>query len=288
MLSTSHSPGSKRKLPRARIFATVALLAATTWWLGNLARLEASVSEVATILGTAALVAAACLLVHGVVHLLARRVRLGPPLVFSHFLQGSLVFCAYMAALMVEPAVFLDSWRSLYFGYYAYDIAVILIFWRRLFRAFRFFYTVHHVFSLTITGVWMAFGGPWLDYIILGVAIWLSSDLWTYGLAMYRSTWGRGRPRAQIARLRLGVFWLERCHRLMAYVVPWIIADFTLSSFALLVFGTGLANDLLDAGFQWRGIQKTRARSQPTASTRRGSDRRPESRGSSSPIAPTT
>lgn len=261
MLSTSSSPDSTRRPSRARVFATVALLAATTWWLGNLVRLEDSVSQVATILGPAALVAVACLLVHGVVLLAARRVRLGSPLVFSHFLQGMLIFCAYMGAHAVEPALFLDSWRSLYFGYYAYDIAVILIFWRRLFKSFRFFYTVHHVFSFAITGLWMAFGGPWLDYIILGVAIWLSSDLWTYGLAMYRSTLGRGKPRAQLARLRLGVFWLERGHRLLAYVIPWTIADFKLSTFALLVLGTGLANDLLDAGFQWRGIRKTRARS---------------------------
>ena len=264
-MSTFYSPNT----PRARVLAAVALLAATTWWLGNLVRLDASASRVATILGSAALVAVACLLVHGAVHLVARHVRLGSPLVFSHFLQGTLVFCAYVAAYVMEPTVFLDSWRSLYFGYYIYDIAVILICWRRLFRSFRFFYTVHHVFSFAITGVWMAFGGAWLDYIILGVAIWLSSDLWVYGLAMYRSTWGRGKPRAQIARLRLGVFWLERGHRILAYVIPWIIADFSLSPFALLVLGTGLANDLLDAAFQWRGIRKTRSRSQTSKTLRR-------------------
>ena len=41
-----------------------------------------------------------------------------------------------------------------------------------------------------------------------------------------------------------------------------------MSTFALLVLGTGLANDLLDAGFQWRGLQKARTRSQPRRTLR--------------------
>ena len=176
---------------------------------------------------------------------------------------------AYLTAYLADPIWFLDTWRSLYFGYYIYDAAMILICWRRLFGSFRTFYTIHHVFSFTITGLWMAAGGVWLDYIILGVMLWLASDLWAYGLAMIRSTRGRQWSRLEIARLKLAVFWIERVHRGLAYVVPWIIADFHLSAFAILVLGTGLANDILDAGFQWRSIRRTRVRRRPLSPMKR-------------------
>ena len=116
----------------------------------------------------------------------------------------------------------------------------------------------------------MYVGGEWLSYIVLGLVIWLGSDLWLYAMSLYRAGPWKQLPRHTHAQLRLRVFWVERVHRLVAYVLPWVLAGFHLSDFALLVLGTGLANDVLDATFQWKSLSKrgAKTRRQPTYSRR--------------------
>lgn len=236
--------------------AVFSLTLATVLWLVALLYRESSLADVGQILGWSALVAGVCLAIQGVISIVTRSVAITTPLVFAHFLQGLLVFVTYTVAYIFSPDWFLKSWRSIYFGYYLYDICVILLCWRRFVGSFRTFYAVHHTLSFCITALWMFFGGEWLDYIILGVMIWLASDVWVYLLSMYRCLWGRGMPRARVVRLQITAFCLERIHRLTAYGVPFVIADYQLSPLAVLVFCTGVVNDILDAVFQWRGIQR--------------------------------
>ena len=192
---------------------------------------------------------------------LARQLR--APIVFVHFALGIAVFLTYLIAYVLAPDWFMQTWRSLYFGYYIYDIVVILTYWKRIFAAFRTFYAIHHTVSFLITGVWMYVGGEWLSYIVLGLVLWLGSDLWLYAMSLYRAGPWKQLPRHTLAKLRLRVFWVERVHRLVAYVLPWVLAGFHLSDFALLVLGTGLANDVLDATFQWKSLSKRGAKRRP-------------------------
>ncbi len=261
--------------------AAASLAAVTALWIGSLIHIEGSVAGAVPILLLAAAVAALCFSVHCLVGAAARRgAPIADTLVFSHFLQGVLVFTVYVLLYVLEPSAFLRSWRSLYFGYYIYDIAVLLLCWRRLYGSFRVFYSVHHTVSFAITSLWMLVGGAWLDYIVLGVVLWLGSDLWVYGLALYRNTRRRELSRLQVARLQLRIFWIERVHRGAAYLIPCILASFQLSTLAIVIFATGLANDILDASFQWRTIQRKlrRGAAEEAEAEATGSSLRPESR----------
>ncbi len=262
----------RRTSERRRTWASLGLGAATLWWVGALCALEGSVAGVAQILGLSATVMVACFAVHVAVIVAARRVSLRSPLVFAHYLQGILIFAAYVTSYALNPTLFLDTWRSLYFGFYLFDVAVLLIFWRQLFRAYRTFYATHHVVSFAITGTWMVVGGAWLDYIVLGVLLWLSSDIWSYGLAMVRCTPGSKRHRRRMGQLQVAAFFLERTHRMAAYALPCLLADVQLSTLALVILGTGLFNDALDASFQWRGVRAKLASCFGTADTPSGGD----------------
>ena len=176
----------------------------------------------------------------------------------SHYVQGLLITATYLVAYAWQPEWFLHNWRAVYFGYYIYEVGVLIVFWERLLSSFRVFYAVHHTVSFVITGLWMLVGGEWLGYITLGVVIWLTSDVWLYTLSLYRLV-GRAKPeRGVMARWQVYVFVLERAHRAMAYIVPMWLANFSLSPLALVVLGTGLANDVLDASFQWKALRRRR------------------------------
>jgi len=138
---------------------------------------------------------------------------------------------------------------------------MIIVHWRRLFAAFRHFYTIHHTVSFAITGFWMYLDAEWLDYIILGLFIWLSSDLWVYALSAYRAGPFPKLTPSQLSDYRYKIFWVERMHRLLAYVLPLGMvysSGSKPSMLCLVVLGTGLANDVLDATFQWQAIVKAR------------------------------
>lgn len=240
--------------------AVVSLSLATLWWLLGLAHSQPAVGGIASTLSEALLVVLVCFGVRLAVETLIPKKAILSSLVLTHYLQGLLVFVTYVVAFCLEPEWFAKNWQAIYFGYYIYDIATILLYWRKLFSSFRVFYAIHHTVSFGITGLWMLVGGEWLDYIVLGVVIWLGSDLWLYAMSTYRCFHGKRLSANGIQRLRIVVFWIERVHRLAAYVVPWVIADFQLSNFALLVLGTGLANDVLDVVFQWRSIGRKRRR----------------------------
>ena len=264
--SDSHKVPAKRgtktrsRKDSGRLSASLLLLAATCGWIAVLFCTESS-AQAWGILRNSALTTFCCC----VCHYLASTVAPRDPLVFSHFVCGMFVYLAYMGLYVVEPELFLRTWRSLYFGFYVWDICMIIVYWRRLFAAFRHFYTIHHIVSFAITGAWLYSGGEWLDYIILGLVIWLSSDLWVYALSAYRAGPFKKLTHTELSAYRYKIFWVERAHRLLAYVLPlWMVfaSGSNPSMLCLLVLGTGLANDVLDASFQWKAIIKARKQKQ--------------------------
>jgi len=248
---------NRRKQNGGRWLSSLFLLTATCGWITVLFCVESG-AQAWDILSKSFLTMICCCICH---HLVSMATTPRDPLVFSHFLCGILVYLCYIQFYFVKPDFFLQSWRSLYFGFYMWDTCSIILYWNRLFPAFRHFYTVHHTVSFAITGTWAYFGGQWLDYIILGLAIWLSSDLWVYALSAYRAGPFRKLTHHELSSYRYNIFWIERVHRLVAYVLPlWMVfsSGSHPSMLCLLVLGTGLANDVLDATFQWKAILKAR------------------------------
>lgn len=250
-----HAKRAKTKKTRGRLSASLLLLAATCGWITVLFCVEPS-TKAWSILCQSAVTMLCCCTCHYLVSVVATP---RDPLVFSHFLCGMFVYLAYVGFYFVDHQLFLHCWRSLYFGFYVWDICMIVVYWDRLFAAFRHFYTIHHTVSFAITGTWMLSGGEWLEYIILGLVIWLSSDLWVYALSAYRAGPFRKLTHRELSAYRYKIFCVERLHRLLAYVLPlWMVfaSGSQPSMLCLLVLGTGLANDLLDATFQWQAIRK--------------------------------
>lgn len=245
------------KNTRGRLPASCLLVAAICGWITVLFNVEPS-TQAWRILCESALTTLGCCICHYLVSAVATP---RDPLVFSHFLCGIFVYLGYIYLYVVDHKLFLRSWRSLYFGFYVWDICMIITYWSRLFAAFRHFYTIHHTVSFAITATWMYSGGEWLYYISLGLVIWLSSDLWVYSLSAYRAGPFSKLTRRELSAYRYKIFWVERVHRLLAYVLPlWIVfaSGSQPSMLCLLVLGTGLANDLLDASFQWKAILKAK------------------------------
>lgn len=248
---------NRRKQNSGRLSASLILLAATCGWITVLFCVESG-AQAWNILYKSFLTTLCCCICH---HLVSMVTTPRDSLVFSHFLCGSLVYLCYVQFYCSKPDFFLQTWRSLYFGFYIWDICAIILYWNRLFPAFRHFYTVHHTVSFVITGTWAYAGGEWLDYIILGLVIWLSSDIWVYALSAYRAGPFPKLAQHELSSYRYKIFWIERVHRLLAYVLPlWVV--FSSGSYpsmlCFLVLGTGLANDALDATFQWKAILKAR------------------------------
>lgn len=108
--------------------------------------------------------------------------------------------------------------------------------------------------QLFTTGTWALVHGDWEPYVVRGVVIWLTSDIYVYSINTYRAIDPQNVNKDVFQKLQLGAFCLERVQRIAAYVQAFIITKGSLSTVAWVIFGTGMSNDVLDASFQLRSI----------------------------------
>jgi len=177
--------------------------------------------------------------------------------VTMHFGLGLCQNALYIASFAVDISFFQKIWTSAYFGYYLWTMIVIVSRSSEFFRMFRVFYTVHHTISFIITGSWLLVSPccPQETYLLRGIMIWLSSDIWIYFLNVTRSI----RPDIDVATIRraqLVIFFIERVHRFSAYIQAFVITKGNLNELDWVVFGTGFFNDMVDAAFQAHSLKQ--------------------------------
>jgi len=178
--------------------------------------------------------------------------------VLVHFSLGLCQHVVYAVTYLIKDDLFRDYWQPIYFGYYMWTITLLVARPNVFFGKFYTFYTIHHTFSFIITGSWVLITCcPWEPYIYRGVLLWLSSDVYLYGINTYRSL-SPGIDRTDFRSLQMKAFVLERIHRSSAYIQAFILTDGKLSPLAWTVFGTGILNDIVDIYFQLQSICRSR------------------------------
>jgi len=179
------------------------------------------------------------------------------PYITLHFGLGLVQNISYVIFFLVNPTLFAKLWTSAYFGYYVWTWYVLILRPKEVFSLFRVFYAIHHTVSFFITGTWILVATScnceYEKYILRGIVLWLSADIWVYLVNFSRSVIP-GMPIETVRRLQLLAFVLERLQRVTAYLQGFIVTQMHISALGWVVFGTGLFNDVLDASFQARSL----------------------------------
>jgi hypothetical protein len=205
------------------------------------------------LLKEAATVLASCFIIENLIHVSFPHCE--KTYVLTHYFVGCIVQIAYfLIYFFAGDEVMIRTWRPIYFGYYMWTNILMMAKPHVFFPKFRLFYSIHHVVSFFITGTWALVQGDWELYVVRGVVIWLTSDIYVYSINTYRAINVQKVNKNVFQKLQLGAFCLERMHRIAAYVQAFIITKGSLSTIAWVIFGTGMFNDVLDASFQLRSI----------------------------------
>ena len=222
------------------------------------------------LLKEAATVLASCFIIENLIHVIFPRCE--KKYVLTHYFIGCIVQIAYfLIYVFAGSEVTIRIWRPIYFGYYMWTNIIMMAKPHVFFPAFRLFYTIHHVVSFFITGTWALVDGDWEPYVVRGVVIWLTSDIYVYSINTYRSIDPQKVNKNVFQKLQLGAFCFERVHRIVAYVQAFMITKGNLSTIAWVIFGTGMSNDVLDASFQLRSILAKNFSNKNTVNNRSGS-----------------
>jgi len=132
----------------------------------------------------------------------------------THYILSLLSAVIYIVAWFYGPIIFRNTWVTVLFGLYIYDMAIIVRSWDSLKKSYRTFYTAHHFVSIFFFGLWGATFKVFTPAMAIGTVIWMTSDIWRWADQISRLG-GRFTP-AWVDRV---VFWLERSQRIIAYIV---------------------------------------------------------------------
>lgn len=205
------------------------------------------------LLKEAATVLASCFVIENLIHAILPHCE--NKYVLTHYFVGCIVQIAYVLIYcFAGDEVMIRTLRPIYFGYYMWTNITMMAKPHVFFPVFRLFYSIHHVVSFFTTGTWALVHGDWEPYVVRGVVIWLTSDIYVYSINTYRAIDPQNVNKDVFQKLQLGAFCLERVQRIAAYVQAFIITKGSLSTVAWVIFGTGMSNDVLDASFQLRSI----------------------------------
>lgn len=240
------------------MIAALGLLGATSFWL--FAQISTKGWDVSiTVIQQSAVVLSLCFILDNMIQCifpLCKRHR-----VMAHFSLGLCQHTVYAIAYLISANTFASIWQPVYFGYYMWTNVLLITNPHQFFPMFHLFYSIHHSISFIITGSWILVSTccPWETYIVRAVVIWLCSDMYLYGLNVYRSlcfshNGDSSLDKALFLKLKFMVFCLERIQRCIAYVQAFVASKGDFSSLAWTVFWTGLFNDVLDASFQLRSL----------------------------------
>ena len=164
----------------------------------------------------------------------------------SHYLLSILSVVCYVALFPLDSELFRHYWMQILLGLYLYDLCIIARDWRQLKPSYRTFYSVHHGASLLLFMVWHLTFIPFTDAMAIGALLWVSSDVWRWAEQFWRLS-----DRHSSNKLRDGVYYLERGHRIFSYALfLWILEfQFTHTSEVVLLV-SGILMDIIDTYFQ--------------------------------------
>ncbi|NVK37206.1 MAG: hypothetical protein HWE18_04715 [Gammaproteobacteria bacterium] len=164
----------------------------------------------------------------------------------SHYLLSILSVVCYLPLYTLDSESFRHYWMQILLGLYLYDLAIIARDFRQLKSSYRVFYSVHHGMSLILFFVWHLTFVPFTDAMALGALLWVSSDVWRWAEQVWRLS-----GRYSSNRLRDSVWYLERGHRVLAYLIYLWVLDFSFNyPSELVLLASGLLMDMIDTYFQ--------------------------------------
>ncbi len=164
----------------------------------------------------------------------------------SHYLLSIVSVLCYLPLYTLDSETFRHYWMQILLGLYLYDLAIIARDFRQLKSSYRVFYSVHHGMSLVLFLVWHLTFVPFTDAMALGALLWVSSDVWRWAEQVWRLS-----GRVSSNRLRDSVWYLERSHRVLAYLIYLWVLDFSFDyPSELVLLASGLLMDMIDTYFQ--------------------------------------
>lgn len=230
------------------------LLLATTWWLVALFQFGHQDDQLVILYSL--VVFQLCAMVRLLVDCL---VKVGRPIrdvtACSHYLHCCFTYITYVALFLVGSEVFLESWSSIFFGSYMFDIWSLLVFWETMRPKYRTFYAIHHTLSFVLVGAWRIPGESWDEPLILCVMIWLSSDLWQHASRVFYYVTNGTMAKRNMFALACITFGLERLQRLAAYFVVFTMSV-DHSKTLYFVAASGFCMDVLDTYFQLSSLRR--------------------------------
>ena len=164
----------------------------------------------------------------------------------SHYLLSIISVVCYIALFPLNSELFRHYWMQILLGLYLYDLCIIARDWRQLKPSYRTFYSVHHGVSLGLFIVWHLSFVPFTDAMAIGALLWVSSDVWRWAEQFWRLS---GKHSSN--KLRDGVYYLERGHRVFAYALFLWILDFEFKHTSeIVLIASGILMDIIDTYFQ--------------------------------------
>lgn len=173
--------------------------------------------------------------------------------VLVHYTLGLIQLMSYLVSYLIGVDTFNRIWQPIFFGYYMWTNVLLVAKPNVFFPKFCTFYFTHHTMSFFVTGTWALVPGGWEQFISRGAMLWFTSGTYDYVLSIYRAIYSSQQvDMALYRKLRIGVFWLERIHRVAAYVQAFVLTKGFLgvSVTGWIVFGTTMVMDILDTYFQ--------------------------------------
>lgn len=164
----------------------------------------------------------------------------------SHYLLSIISVVCYIALFPLNSELFRHYWMQILLGLYLYDLCIIARDWRQLKPSYRTFYSVHHGVSLGLFVIWHLSFVPFTDAMAIGALLWVSSDVWRWAEQFWRLS---GKHSSN--KLRDGVYYLERGHRVFAYALFLWILDFEFKYMSeIVLISSGILMDIIDTYFQ--------------------------------------
>jgi hypothetical protein len=169
-----------------------------------------------------------------------------------HYVLSVLSIGPYVIAISLGAAAFRPIYLTVMLGLYLYDLAVIAREGWRLKPSYVRFYTVHHLFSFAVVGVWLVTFEHFTMPMATAAVIWMSSDVWRWCEQIHRL--GGGFTPARVGRV---VFWLERVQRLLAYGIGLAMTTGrSLYMEEVIFLLSAILMDVVDTTFQMRATAR--------------------------------
>ena len=178
----------------------------------------------------------------------------------QHILAQYTIGCfhqmTFIVSYLIDERLFFLVWSPIFFGSNMWTIT-LLITRPNVFGPMAGFYAMKQIIVIFITGSWaLVKCCSWESYIILGVMLWLSADIYANVLNAYHTT-HPDMGRELFIRLRLMAFTLERIQKFSAYMQGLIVTGGDASMLGWIVLGSGFFIDMfISTFFQVRSIRK--------------------------------